>query len=149
VRGYNVMQGYFEDQAATDAAIDAEGWLHTGDIGRLDGDGYLQVTDRLKDMYISGGFNCYPAEIERIIAEHPGVAQVAVIGVPDERMGEVGCAYIVPRPDITLAPDDMLAWCRARMANYKAPRQIVISTALPTNASGKVLKGELRMLPAP
>jgi len=144
VRGYNVMQGYFEDPAATQAAIDADGWLHTGDVGRLDADGYLQITDRLKDMYISGGFNCYPAEIERIIAEHPGVAQVAVIGVPDERLGEVGCACIVPRPGISVVSDELLAWCRTCMANYKVPREIVICANLPTNASGKILKGELR-----
>jgi acyl-CoA synthetase (AMP-forming)/AMP-acid ligase II len=138
------MQGYFEDPAATQAAIDADGWLHTGDVGRLDADGYLQITDRLKDMYISGGFNCYPAEIERIIAEHPGVAQVAVIGVPDERLGEVGCACIVPRPGISVVSDELLAWCRTCMANYKVPREIVICANLPTNASGKILKGELR-----
>ena len=144
VRGFNVMQGYFEDEAATRSAIDPEGWLHTGDVGRLDEDGYLQITDRLKDMYISGGFNCYPAEIERLMAGHPEVAQVAVIGVTDERMGEVGRAFVVLRPGSTATPDDLLAWCRAAMANYKAPRQVVILAALPMNASGKVVKGELR-----
>jgi acyl-CoA synthetase (AMP-forming)/AMP-acid ligase II len=98
LRGYHVMQGYFEDEAATREAIDADGWLHTGDVGVMDERGYLRITDRLKDMYITGGFNCYPAEIERLMAPHPAVAQVAVIGVPDERLGEVGCAFVVRRP---------------------------------------------------
>ncbi len=98
VRGYNVMQGYLEDEAGTREAIDADGWLHTGDVGMLDARGYLRITDRLKDMYIAGGFNCYPAEIERMMAAHPAIAQVAVIGVPDERLGEVGKACVVPRP---------------------------------------------------
>jgi acyl-CoA synthetase (AMP-forming)/AMP-acid ligase II len=145
VRGFNVMQGYFEDEAATRAAIDAEGWLHTGDIGRFDTEGYLQITDRLKDMYISGGFNCYPAEIERIMAGHPEIAQVAVIGVPDERLGEVGKAFVVPRPGKTPTPEALIAWCRENMANYKAPRQIELRASLPLNAAGKVQKFELRM----
>ena len=98
VRGYNVMQGYFEDPAATAQAIDGEGWLHTGDIGVMDERGYLRITDRIKDMFITGGFNCYPAEIESLMHAHEAIAQVAVIGVPDERQGEVGMAYVVPRP---------------------------------------------------
>lgn len=148
VRGYNVMPGYFEDEAATREAIDAEGWLHTGDVGRLDEAGYLQITDRLKDMYISGGFNCYPAEIERLLAGHPAVAQAAVIGVPDARLGEVGLAFIVPRADGAAAEDDILAWARPRIANYKMPRQIRIVPALPLNAAGKVHKPTLRALAA-
>ena len=98
VRGYNVMRGYFEDPQATAQAIDADGWLHTGDVGVLDERGYLRITDRMKDVYIVGGFNCYPAEIERLLSEHPAIAQVAVVGVPDERLGEVGKAYVVLRP---------------------------------------------------
>ena len=144
VRGYNVMRGYFEDPAETAKAIDAEGWLHTGDIGVMDERGYLRITDRIKDMFITGGFNCYPAEIENLIYRHPGVAQVAVIGIPDERMGEVGMAFVVPRPGATLEPADLIAWCRGEMANFKAPRRVEIVSALPTNASGKVLKYELR-----
>jgi acyl-CoA synthetase (AMP-forming)/AMP-acid ligase II len=144
VRGYNVMRGYFEDPTETAKAIDAEGWLHTGDVGVMDERGYLRITDRIKDMFISGGFNCYPAEIENAIYRHPGVAQVAVIGIPDERMGEVGMAFVVPRPGATLEPAELIDWCRGEMANFKAPRRVEIVSALPTNASGKVLKYELR-----
>ena len=144
VRGYNVMAGYFEDPAATAEAIDDAGWLHTGDVGALDERGYLRITDRLKDMYISGGFNCYPAEIERVLSGHPDVAQVAVIGVPDARMGEVGRAYIVPRTGAHVTESELLAWAREAMANYKAPRQVCLVDSLPLNASGKVVKGELR-----
>lgn len=144
VRGYNVMRGYLDDAAATAESIDAEGWLHTGDVGHLDARGYLRITDRLKDMYIAGGFNCYPAEIERTMAAHPAIAQVAVIGVPDARMGEVGKAYVLPRPGQTLDEKSLIAWCREHMANYKVPRIIEIADSLPTNASGKVMKFELR-----
>ena len=98
VRGYNVMQGYFEDEDETRKTIDAEGWLHTGDVAVMDERGYLRITDRIKDMFITGGFNCYPAEIENLLFGLDGVAQAAVIGIPDERLGEVGKAFIVPRP---------------------------------------------------
>lgn len=144
VRGYNVMRGYLNDPQATADTIDADGWLHTGDVGYLDERGYLRITDRLKDMYIAGGFNCYPAEIERAMAAHPAIAQVAVIGVPDARMGEVGKAYVLPRPGQTLDEKALIAWCREHMANYKVPRIIEITESLPTNASGKVMKYELR-----
>lgn len=146
VRGFNVMQGYFEAPEATAEAIDAEGWLHTGDIGRLDDDGRLTITDRLKDMYISGGFNCYPAEIEKALQRHPDVALAAVIGVPDERLGEVGKAFVVPVSGRKLDPDALLAWAREKMANYKAPRVMEVVEALPMNAAGKVLKFELRRI---
>lgn len=146
VRGYNVMQGYLDDDQATRETIDAQGWLHTGDVGVLDERGYLRITDRLKDMYIAGGFNCYPAEIERIMAAHPDIAQVAVVGVPDERLGEVGRAYIVPRAGHTLDDRGLVAWCRERMANYKVPREFEFVAALPTNPSGKVLKYQLRAM---
>lgn len=144
VRGYNVMQGYLDDAAATAEAIDPRGWLHTGDVGVLDPRGYLRITDRLKDMYIAGGFNCYPAEIERMMAAHPGIAQVAVIGVPDERLGEVGKAFVVPRPGQRVDHKELLAWCRDQMANYKVPRHVETVAALPMNPSGKVLKYQLR-----
>ena len=148
LRGYHVMRGYFEDPAATAKAIDADGWLYTGDVGVLDERGYLRITDRLKDMFIVGGFNCYPAEIERMLAEHPAIAQVAVIGVPDERMGEVGCACVVLRAGATLSQDELIGWSRAHMANYKVPRHFRVLDALPMNASNKVEKRELtvRML---
>jgi acyl-CoA synthetase (AMP-forming)/AMP-acid ligase II len=144
VRGYNVMAGYFEDPEATAQTIDVDGWLHTGDIGVIDSRGNLRITDRLKDMYVVGGFNAYPAEIEQLLATHPGIAESAVIGVPDERLGEVGKAFVVARPAVSLDPAEILAWCRERMANYKAPRTVVVVDVLPRNASGKVLKFELR-----
>lgn len=144
VRGFNVMAGYFEDEEATRQAFTADGWLRTGDIGVLDEAGYLRVTDRLKDMFIVGGFNCYPAELERIIGEHADVREVAVVGVPDERMGEVGKAFIVARKGGAFERDDFLAWCRGRMANYKVPRHIELVESLPRNAMGKVQKFVLR-----
>jgi acyl-CoA synthetase (AMP-forming)/AMP-acid ligase II len=144
VRGYNVMQGYFEDPERTAETIDADGWLHTGDIGTMDADGYVAITDRKKDMFICGGFNAYPAEIERLLLTHPGIAQAAVIGVPDERLGEVGMAFVVPRSGGSVDPDEVVAWARDQMANYKAPRHVQVVEALPMNASNKVLKGELR-----
>ena len=144
VRGYNVMRGYFEQPDQTAATIDADGWLHTGDVGFLDERGYLKITDRMKDMYIVGGFNVYPAEVENLLLGHPDVAQVAVIGVPDERMGEQGRAYVVPRLGSTPDPEEIIAWSREHMANYKSPRQVRIVDSLPTNAAGKVTKFELR-----
>ena len=144
VRGYNVMKGFIHDAEATAEAIDADGWLHTGDVGVLDKRGNLRITDRKKDMFIVGGFNAYPAEIEGMILEHPGVSQVAIVGVPDTRMGEVGYAFVVPRPAATLDADELKTWSREHMANYKVPRAIEIVDALPLNASGKVLKYELR-----
>jgi acyl-CoA synthetase (AMP-forming)/AMP-acid ligase II len=146
VRGYNVMRGYFEEPAETARAVDADGWLHTGDVGVMDARGYLRITDRIKDLYIVGGFNCYPAEIENALYAHAGIAQVAVIGVPDERQGEVGMAFVVPAAGARLDPDEIIAWSRERMANYKVPRRVRIVDALPLNASGKVLKFKLREL---
>lgn len=145
VRGQGVMLGYLDDPEATAEAIDAAGWLHTGDIGTMDEAGYLRITDRLKDMYISGGFNVYPAEVEKLLATHPAVAMAAVIGVPDERMGEVGKAYVVLRPEVSADEAELLAWSRENMANYKVPRSFGIVEDLPRNAAGKVLKTELRV----
>lgn len=143
-RGYNVMPGYFADDDATRAAVDDDGWLHTGDVGVMDDRGYVTITDRMKDMFIVGGFNAYPAEIENSILAHPGVAQVAVVGAPDERMGEVGHAFVVRRDGSDVGEADLIDWCRPRMANFKVPRRVTFVDALPTNASGKVLKFELR-----
>ena len=142
VRGPNVMLGYLDDPDATKAAIDADGWLHTGDVGAVDESGYLRITDRLKDMYICGGFNVYPAEVEQALSRLDGVADVAVIGVPDERLGEVGLALVVGNGDLT--EDAVLAFCRERLANYKMPRAVRLVDALPRNLAGKVLKNELR-----
>jgi HIP---CoA ligase len=144
VQGFNVMKEYFEDPAATKGAIDEDGWLSTGDIGILGHDGNLRITDRKKDMYIVGGFNAYPAEIEGIMVGHPQVGQVAVVGVPDDRLGEVGVAFVVPRPGHDVDADEVLAWCRDHMANFKVPRSVRIVDSLPLNPTGKVMKFELR-----
>ena len=140
LRGFHLMQGYFGDPEATRSTFDEQGWLHTGDIGSLDEQGNLRITGRLKDMFIVGGFNCYPAEIEAALSEHPAIAQVAVLGVPDERMGEVGCACVVLRQGETLDAPALIAWSRERMANYKVPRRVEFFDQLPTNASNKVDK---------
>ncbi|KID29727.1 acyl-CoA synthetase (AMP-forming)/AMP-acid ligase II [Prauserella sp. Am3] len=137
LRGPNVMLGYLDDPEATAKAVDPDGWLHTGDVGRLDEAGNLTITDRLKDMYICGGFNVYPAEIEQELSRLDGVREVAVIGVPDERLGEVGKAFVVADG---LSGDDVLGHCAAHLANYKRPRSVEFVPALPRNASGKVLK---------
>jgi acyl-CoA synthetase (AMP-forming)/AMP-acid ligase II len=144
VRGYNVMRGYFEDPEATASTIDADGWLHTGDVGAFDAEGNLRITDRLKDMFVVGGFNAYPAEIEQALARHDKVREAAVIGVPDQRLGEVGRAYIVPRQGASVSEEEIVAFCRRTLANYKVPRSVVIVDALPRNAGGKVLKTQLR-----
>lgn len=144
VRGVGVMQGYLGDPEATARAIDGEGWLRTGDIAVMDQAGNIAITDRSDDMFTVGGFNAYPAEIESLIAAHPAVRQAAVIGVPDTRLGMVPRAFIVLRPGMAATPGELIDWCRANMANYKAPRSIEIVAALPQTASGKVQKYLLR-----
>jgi acyl-CoA synthetase (AMP-forming)/AMP-acid ligase II len=146
LRGPNVMLGYLDDPAATAAAIDADGWLHTGDIGVVDEAGNLRITDRLKDMYICGGFNVYPAEVEQVLARMDGVADAAVIGVPDERLGEVGRAFLVTRPGAQLDEESVIAYTREHLANFKAPRSVRFVDELPRNAGGKVVKPQLREL---
>ncbi len=142
--GPNVMLGYLDDPVATAAAIDSDGWLHTGDVGSLDAAGNLRITDRLKDMYVCGGFNVYPAEVEQVLARLTGVAESAVVGVPDERLGEVGLAFVVPSQGSELSTSDVVAFCRGRLANYKVPRRVEFLDSLPRNAGGKVLKHVLR-----
>ena len=144
LRGPNVMLGYLDDSAATAAAIDADGWLHTGDLGTVDEAGNLRITDRLKDMYICGGFNVYPAEVEQVLARLPGVADAAVIGVPDARLGEVGRAFVVRRAGAAVTGDDVIAYTRKHLANFKVPRSVVFLDQLPRNAGGKVVKPTLR-----
>jgi HIP---CoA ligase len=143
VRGYGVMAGYLDDAMATAEAIDEDGWLHTGDLGSFTESGRLRIVGRKKDMYIVGGFNAYPAEVEGFLLEHHAVAQAAVIGVPDERLGQVGKAFVVPR-DHTLTADELIAWSRDRMAGFKVPRFVEFLDELPLNATGKVMKDRLR-----
>jgi HIP---CoA ligase len=144
VRGYSVMQRYLDDEAATSATIDDRGFLHTGDLATMDDRGYVRIVGRLKDMFIVGGFNVYPAEIENTLLGHEAIGQVAVIGVPGERMGEVGMAWVVPVPGTTPDPTAIIAWSRQQMANYKVPRFVRVVDSLPINAAGKVVKEDLR-----
>ncbi|MBW8806481.1 MAG: AMP-binding protein [Catenulisporales bacterium] len=144
VSGYNVMRGYFEDEDATAEAIDADGWLHTGDVGELDAAGNLRITDRIKDMFICGGFNAYPAEIEQVLLTYPGVQEAAVVGVPDERLGEVGKAFVIVAPGREVAPEALIEHAGERLANYKVPRHVEVVEAFPRSSLGKVLKRELR-----
>jgi len=144
VRGYNLMTEYYGDPEATDEAIDDEGWLHTGDIGFLNEIGYLKITDRKKDMIITGGFNVYPAEVERVLLLDETVGEVAVVAAADERMGEIGIAFVVPRPGNAIDADALLVHARKLLAAYKLPREIRIVESLPRNASMKVLKHLLR-----
>jgi acyl-CoA synthetase (AMP-forming)/AMP-acid ligase II len=144
VRGFNVTRGYWDDPEATAETVDPFGWLHTGDIGQLDAAGNLAVVDRKKEMFIVGGFNAYPAEIEKLLLDYPPVEQAAVVGVPDERLGEVGCVFVVPRPGAVLDRAELVAWARRHMANFKVPRYVRVVEQLPRNASQKVLKHELR-----
>jgi acyl-CoA synthetase (AMP-forming)/AMP-acid ligase II len=145
VRGYSVMQGYLDDPEATAAAIDDRGFLHTGDLATMDERGYVRIVGRLKDMIIVGGFNVYPAEVENALLAHDAIRQIAVIGVPDARMGEVAMAYVVPAAGQSVDPAAIIGWARERLANYKVPRYVVAVSELPTNATGKVLKDELRV----
>jgi acyl-CoA synthetase (AMP-forming)/AMP-acid ligase II len=144
VRSQQVMAGYWGKPEATAAAITPDGWLRSGDGGHIDADGYVYVTDRIKDMIISGGENIYPAEIERVLAEHPSLQDVAVIGVPDERWGEVAKAVVVAAPGATVDTAQVLAWCRERLASFKCPKTIDVVAELPRNPTGKILKKDLR-----
>lgn len=144
IRGYNVMQGYFDMPEATAEAITPEGWLRTGDIGVMNTEGYIRITDRLKDMYIMNGENVYPAEVEHAIYELPGVAQAAVIGVPRQPQGEVGLAFVVPRAGVELTEEEIIAGCQQRLARFKVPFYVRFVDHLPLNASGKVVKPELK-----
>ncbi len=147
LRGPNVMQGYLDDPDATAEAIDADGWLHTGDVGNLDERGYLTLTDRLKDVFTTGGFNVYPAEVEQTLARLDDVVESAVVGVPDDRLGEVGRAFVVLREGAQTTEDDIAAFCTERLANFKRPRYVDLVDTLPRNAGGKVLKRDLRERP--
>jgi long-chain acyl-CoA synthetase len=143
IRGPNVMKGYYKRTEATDDAM-RNGWFHTGDIGTLDADGYLSIVDRKKDMILRAGFNVYPRELEEVMMTHPDVSLVAVVGVPDERLGEEVKAYVVRKPGATVAEDELIEWCRERFAAYKYPRRIEFRETLPMGATGKILKRALK-----
>ena len=143
VRTRQLMSGYWRRDAA-EQSVDADGWLHSGDAGHLDAEGYLFVSDRIKDMIISGGENIYPAEIERVLAEHPAVADVAVIGVPDERWGEVPHAIVVVAPGAAVDEETLIAYCLEHLASFKCPKSVQVMTELPRNPTGKILKRQLR-----
>jgi len=146
IRDHKVLIEYLDNPEATRSTLDPDGWLRTGDVGFLDAEGYLKLTDRLKDMYIVGGFNVYPAEIEKQMTGLPGIYQSAIIGVPDERLGEVGHAYIVRSAGSTITAEEVTAWCKANLANYKVPRGVTFLDALPMNSTGKVIKYSLKEL---
>jgi acyl-CoA synthetase (AMP-forming)/AMP-acid ligase II len=144
LRGPTIMSHYLDDPEASAATLSVDGWLRTGDIGTVDDAGRVRIVGRAKDMFIVGGFNAYPAEIENTLLQHPEVEQVAVIGVPDDRLGEVGMAFVVPTPGTTPSNEQIISWARERMANYKVPRRVELIEQLPVNATGKVEKLELR-----
>lgn len=144
VRGPQVMKGYWNDAAATAEAIDDDGWFRTGDVGYLDADGYLYIHDRVKDMIVSGGENIYPAEVENVLMSHPAIADVAVIGVPDEKWGETAKAVVVLAPDADLAPEELIAFAKQHLATFKCPTSMEVVDVLPRNPSGKILKKDLR-----
>jgi long-chain acyl-CoA synthetase len=144
IRGHNVMKGYYKQPEATAQAM-RNGWFHTGDIGTLDADGYLGIVDRKKDMILRGGFSVFPRELEEVILTHPAVSLVAVIGVPDERLGEEVKAFVVKKPGVDVSENGLIAWCKEQFAAYKYPRFIEFRTELPTSATGKILKRELRV----
>ncbi len=144
IRGPGITPGYWNQPDTTRQAIDDAGWLHTGDVARRDNEGYYTIVDRWKDMYISGGENVYPAEVEKVLEQHPDIQEVAVIGVPDKQWGEVGRAFVVPRSDQPLTAEALTAYCREQLAGYKVPRHFSLVDALPRNALGKITKQELR-----
>lgn len=146
VRGPIVMQGYYGNERATRETIEADGWLHTGDLARLDAEGYIYVVDRKKDMILTAGYNVYPAELERVIATHPGVAMVAVGSQPDELKGEIAKAYIVPKNGVEVDEDSVLAFCREHLAAYKVPRQVQFVADLPKTSTGKIMRRHLKTL---
>jgi long-chain acyl-CoA synthetase len=143
IRGPNIMKGYYKRPEATAEAM-RNGWFHTGDIGSFDADGYLSIVDRKKDMILRGGFNVYPREVEEVLMTHPAISLCAIVGVPDERLGEEVKAFVVLKPGAELTEEALIVWCRDQMAAYKYPRSVEFRSELPTGATGKVLKRMLR-----
>jgi fatty-acyl-CoA synthase len=148
VRGHCVMDGYYRNPEATSASIDADGWFHSGDLGVIDENGYLGITGRKTDMFIVGGANAYPAEIELALSEHPDIVQAYVVGAPDPRLGEVGFAFVQQRPGSELGEDELVDYCRARLADFKVPRYVRFVDELPTTATGKIQRFRLREMAA-
>ena len=146
IRGHNVMKGYYKKPEANAEAFKG-GWFHTGDIAYMDDEGYFYIVDRIKDMIIRGGFNVYPREIEEVLMTHPAVSLAAVVGVPDAKMGEEIKAYVILKPGQTVTPEELVAFCKKDMADYKYPRQIEFRDTLPMTATGKILKRELTAAP--
>ncbi|HQF70248.1 MAG TPA: AMP-binding protein, partial [Promineifilum sp.] len=143
IKGHNIMKGYYKKPEATAEAM-RNGWFHTGDIGKFDEDGFVYITDRVKDMIIRGGFNVYPREIEEVMMTHPAVSLAAVIGMPHESHGEEVKAYVILKPGQEVDEEELIDWCKGCMASYKYPREIEFRDALPMTATGKILKRELR-----
>ena len=146
VKGGTVMQVYYGNEQATRDTIEADGWLHTGDLASMDEDGCIFIVDRKKDMILTSGFNVYPAEIERVVAGHPDVALVAVGSIPDEIKGELAKAYIVPKKGVSPNSQSIIDYCRERMAAYKVPRAVQFVDDLPKTSTGKVMRRELKTL---
>jgi fatty-acyl-CoA synthase len=144
LKGPSFCAGYFNDPEATAEVVDAQGWFHTGDLARCDAEGYFYIVDRKKDMFISGGENVYPVEIEGVLYQHPAVHQCAIVGVPDARWGEVGHACVVVRPGASPEPAELIEFVAARLARHKVPKSVTLLDALPLSAAGKILKRELR-----
>ena len=143
-RGPNITPGYMDNKDATIATFTVDGWLKSGDVARRDADGYYYIVDRIKDMYISGGENVYPAEVEKVLVSHPAILEAVVIGVPDDKWGEVGAAFLILRPGEELDPSALPAWCRTHLAPYKIPKSFTVSDDLPRTAAGKVRKNILK-----
>jgi long-chain acyl-CoA synthetase len=143
VKGPNVFQGYLDDPEQTARVLTEDGWLRTGDIAVTDDDGYLFLVDRAKDLIIVSGFNVYPAEVEDVLAEHPAVAEVGVVGVPHPHTGEAVKAWVVVRDGMTVDEDTLISWCNDRLARYKSPSKILFVDQLPRNVSGKLLRRSL------
>src|SRR5690606_27039386 len=142
VRGPSVFPGYFRNEEATARAL-RDGWLHTGDLVRRDAEGYYQVIDRISDIYISGGESISPSEVEGVLVAHPAVADVAVVGVPDDRWGEVGVAFVVTRPGIATDETELTQFCQKNLASYKVPKRIILTASIPRSGANKVRRREL------
>jgi long-chain acyl-CoA synthetase len=144
IRSEQCTEGYWNRPEDTASLLPGDGWLRTGDAGHINDDGYIFITDRIKDMIISGGENVYPAEVERVLVEHPSVSEVCVIGAPDEKWGEAVTAVVVLKPGATISPDELIAWARPQLAGFRRPRRVDFVPALPRNPAGKILKRAVR-----